>query len=309
MAPVPNAIGLAFHKALPQSIDAGAEFSFSVLLSWPQGIALKGATYRVAHGEKTIQAGGLPEPAEDGGIQFTLVAPADIGEHRWTLAVAAAGNEASERVEGSLPLILTIVPHATSLAVWDNPSPVIRGALFEAKVGAKCSASCGLGGRRIEIRDDSGKLMGSAALGDSTWAGTTSLYWTTIQLKAPRKQGLQVWTVSFTPADSHLPHGGTASRFSFVTVAEPEHSVSVKVVSKQTKAPIGGAQVRLGLYRAVTDETGSAKLGVPAGEFPLVVTRAGYEMPERSIKVLKDVRVRIAAEKLPEEDPFAGWTA
>ena len=70
----PNAIGLAFHKALPQSIDAGAEFSFSVSLSWPQGTALRSATFRIADGEKTIQAGGLPEPAEDGGIQFTLAA-------------------------------------------------------------------------------------------------------------------------------------------------------------------------------------------------------------------------------------------
>ena len=235
--------------------------------------------------------------------------PTQVGEHRWTLVVAGAGSEAGERAEGSLPLILTIVPHATSLAVWDNPSPVVRGARFEVKVGAKCSASCGLGGRTVEIRDEANNVMGSGALGDATWAGTTSLYWTTLQLKAPRKLGLHAWTVSFSPADLTLPHGGATSRFSFVTVAEPEHSVSVKVVNKQTKAPIGGAQVRLGLYRAVTDETGSAKLGVPAGEFPLVVTRAGYEMPERSIKVLKDVRVRIAAEKLPEEDPFASWTA
>ena len=306
---VPDTIGVAFSKAPPQSIDAGAEFSFSVSLNGPEGFALKRATYRVANREQITQAGALPEPAEDGSVAFTLIAPEETGEQRWTLIVAGEASGQGERVEGSLPLVLTIVPHASSLAVWDHPSPVVRGAQFEVKIGAKCSASCALGGRRIEIRDEADRVMGSGALGESTWAGTTSLYWTTLRIKAPRKQGLHVWTVSFSGADLTLPHGGATARFSFVTVAEPEHSVSVKVVNKRTKAPIGGAAVRLGLYRAVTDETGSARLGVPAGEFPLVVTRAGYAMAERSIKVSRDVRVRIAAEKLPEEDPFASWTA
>ena len=44
---------------------------------------------------------------------------------------------------------------------------------------------------------------------------------------------------------------------------------------------------------------------VPKGAFPLVVTRPGYKMPERKIEVAKDVRVRIAAEQLPPEDPHA----
>src|ERR1700682_5216443 len=92
-------IGLAFKKALPQSIDAGAEFSFSVSLNGPQGIGLCNATYRVADGEQTIQAGGLPEAA-DGVVAFALVAPDEVGEHRWTLIVMAAGSETSERAEG-----------------------------------------------------------------------------------------------------------------------------------------------------------------------------------------------------------------
>jgi hypothetical protein len=307
-APIP--IGLAFKKAPPQSIDAGTEFSFSVSLDWPEGVGQEGATYRIRDGEQIIRAGGLPEPVSDEGVvEFTLNAPDKAGEHRWILVVSGAGRKEGERCEDSLPFVVTIVPHATSLAVWDNPSPVVRGFRFEVKVGAKCSASCGLGGRTVEIRDEAGKLMGSRALGEAAWAGTASLYWTTLRLKAPRKLGLHAWTVRFSPAELYLPHDGATSQFSFVAVAEPEHSVSVKVVDKRTKTPIGGAQVRLGLYRAVTDEKGSAKISVPSGEFPLIVTRAGYEMPERSIQVSTNVRLRIAAEALPEENPFAAWTA
>ena len=307
---VPVAIGLAFKQAPPESIDAGAGFSFSVLPDWPEGMEPEGATYLVRDGEHTIQAGRLPELAsDDGSVEFTLVAPDEAGEHRWTLVIAQPGNKEGEIIEGSLPLVLTTVPHAASLAVWDNPSPVVRGARFEVKVGAKCSASCGLGGRTVEIRDEAGKVVGSAALDDATWAGTASLYWTTLQLKAPRKLKLHAWTASFSASGLKLAHDGATSSFSFVTVAEPEHAVSVRVVNKQTKAPIEGAQVRLGLYRAVTDKTGSAKVSVPAGKFPLIVTRAGFEMPEQSIEVSKDVRLRIVAEALPEEDPFANWTA
>ncbi len=268
-------IGLAFKEAAAEAVDAGAEFFFSVALSWPQGTARDGVSYRVRDGEKIIRSGELPKAAAaDGSIAFALTAPAQIGEQRWTLVV---GNE---HAEGTLPLRFTTVPHATSLAVWDNPSPVVRGAGFKVKVGAKCSASCGLSGRNVEIRDEADKFMAAGALGDATWAGTAS-----------------------------LPHGGASSSFSFVTVAEPEHSVSVKVVDKKTKAPVANAQVRLGFYRAVTDERGAAKMSVPKGEFPLVVTRAGYEAPERSLAVTKNLRIRIAAEALPEEDPFGAWTA
>jgi hypothetical protein len=299
----PLRIGLAFKEALPESVDAGAEFSFSVVAAWPEGVATNGAKYCVRAGEKIIRSGDLPKPADDGSIALTLTAPAPIGAQRWILVV---GNE---HAEGALTLAFATVPHATSLAVWDNPSPVVRGAAFNVKVGAKCSASCGLGGRNVEIRDDTDKVIGSGALGDATWAGTASLYWTTLRLKAPRKLGLHAWTVRFAPAELELPHGGAASQFSFVTVAEPEHSVSVKVVDKKTKKPVANAQVRLGLYRAVTDKMGAAKIAVPKGEFPLIVTRAGYEAPERSVAVSKNLRVRIAAEALPEEDPFATWTA
>jgi hypothetical protein len=297
-------IGLAFKEALSEAVDAGAEFSFSVMAAWPEGVATKGASYRVRDGEKILRSGDLPKPsADDGSIAFALTASAQIGEQRWTLVV---GNE---HAEGSLSLAFTTVPHATSLAVWDNPSPVVRGAAFNVKVGAKCSASCGLGGRKIEIHDDADRLLASGALGDATWTGTTSLYWSELRLKAPRKLGLHAWTVRFAPAELALPHGGASSSFSFVTVAEPEHSVSVKVVDKKTKKPVAIAQVRLGLYRAVTDKTGAAKIAVPKGEFPLIVTRAGYEAPERSVAVSKNLRVRIAAVALPEEDPFATWTA
>jgi len=261
----------------------------------------------VREGERVLHEAVLPEAVDDGSVRFTLRAPDEVGEHRLKLIVASAEN-APQRTEGALDFVIISVPHETSLAVWDVPSPVVRNARFEIRAGAKCTSHCALAGKVIEIRDESGKVIGSGALGEGTLPGTTALAFTTIALKAPRKLALHSWTASFAPSELRLPHGSAMSRFSFVTVAEPEHSVSVMVVSKETKTPIAGAQVRLGVYRAETDAAGTAKVRVPKGAFPLVVTRPGYKMPERNVEVVKDVRVRISAEELPEQDPHALWT-
>src|SRR5258706_319507 len=180
---IPLTIGLALKAVPPEAVDAGAEFSFSVLANWPEGIAAKDASYVIRDGERILASGNLPEPGGN-GIALKVVAPEEAGEHRLRFVVESGD------AKGSLEFALKVVPHETSLAAWDIPSPVVRGALF-----------------------------------------------------------------------------------------------------------------------AVKGENGAVRLRVPKGEFPLVVTRAGYEMPERNLAVAKDVRVRVAAEALPEEDPFAMWTA
>ena len=303
MSKRPGEIGLSFRQAPPAAVEAGIAFDVTVQATWPGGISRNAAVYALREEGRTVCDGALPKLTEGGDIVLTLCAPEEVGDHKLTLLVKA------ERAEGALPFVLRIEPHATSLAVWDVPSPVVRGARFEIKAGAKCAASCGLAGKVIEIRDEAGKVIGSETLGAATFPGTTALYFTTIALKAPRKLALNAWTVSFAPSELKLPHGGARATFSFVTTAEPEHSVSLTVVNKQTKAPVVGAQVRLGVYRAVTDEKGSAKVRVPKGVFPLVVSRVGYAVPERDLEVAKDIRLRITAEKLPEEDPYALWTA
>lgn len=297
-------IGLAFKQAPPESVDAGSAFSLAIVPTWPKGIAPAGARYALRTGERVPASGPLAEPAEDGSIALSLRAPEDVGEHRLRLVVTSAEPDA----EGALAFSLKTVPHATSLAVWDVPSPVVRGTAFEITAGAKCTSACALAGKIIEIRDEDGVLTGSGALGDTPAPGTTALAFTTIALKAPRTLALHSWTASFAPSELKLAHGAATSRFSFMTVAEPEHSVSVKVVNKETKEPIAGAQVRLGAYRAETDEAGAAEIRVPKGSFELAVMRPGYRMGERRIEVARDVRVRISAEQLPPEDPFALWS-
>jgi hypothetical protein len=136
MSRVPLEIALAFEQTPPTSVDAGAAFSFSVAPAWPKERKHGGARYALQEGERQLESGTLPKPAEDGSVALTLRAPDETGEHRLTLVVTSEGREGHEPAEGALPFVLTTVPHETSLAVWNIPSPVVRNDPFEIKAGA-----------------------------------------------------------------------------------------------------------------------------------------------------------------------------
>ena len=298
----PAEIRLALKQPPPDSVDAGSAFSVSIVATWPQGGVSMGASYALCAGERVLESDALPASAEDESIALSLRAPDEVGEHELTLVVM------SEKAEGAIPFSLTSVPHATSLAVWDVASPIVRSAPFEIKTGARCTSACALAGKVIEIRDEEGALMGSAALGDTPAPGTTALVFTTIALKAPRKCALHAWTASFAPSELRLPHGHATSRFSFMTVAEPEHSGRWKVVNKETKEPIPRAQVRLGVYRAETDDAGAAEIRVPKGKFDLAADAAGLSDARAQDRGVERRPCTDRCREISPEDPFALWS-
>src|ERR1043165_5096865 len=215
----PLEIRIALTKAPPSSIDAGAEFSFAVELTWPEEMAPEGATYSLREGDKIVREAPLPAAkSEDDGVAFTAQAPEEVGDYSWTLTVTQPADDEHDAARGSLALSIKTVPHSTSLAAWDIPSPVVQGGSFAVKVGAKCSACCALSGRHVEIRDEIGNVVGTGTLGDATLAGTTGLYFTTLHLTAPDEIKLYNWTVSFAAPELKLAHGGAPSSFRFVTV-------------------------------------------------------------------------------------------
>src|SRR5712691_7803835 len=121
--------------------------------------------------------------------------------------------------------------HKTSLAVWDLASPLVINRPAKVKVGAKCSAGCELSGEAIEIHDQTGQMAACARLGSEPWPGTTGLYWAEMDFVTPTTAGAHTWAVRSV-------HGDAFSDFTFITVQPPDHSVTICITEKATKAPL-----------------------------------------------------------------------
>src|SRR5262249_2009290 len=150
--------------------------------------------------------------------------------------------------------------------------------IAKVKVGAKCSAGCPLTDQQIEIHDNAGEVIARAGLGATPWAGTSGLYWTEIEFRVPAEPGTQTFSV-------RCDHGGAQSEFSFIAVEPPDHSLTIQIRDKATKEPIPDAEIRLGVYRSISDARGLATIEVANGDYPLTVWKLGYELFSTELSV------------------------
>jgi hypothetical protein len=195
--------------------------------------------------------------------------------------------------------------HQTSLAVWDVPTPA-AGERFSIKVGAKSSAGCALGARRVEVLDGE-EIVATVHLGNTPWPGTDALFWAEAELQAPDKPGLVTLAVRFDAAALDEPHEGASAAFKVSVVAKPEHTLTVKVVANGV--PVEDTIVRLGPTRASTDASGVATVKLAKGRYELIVWKAGYDAPVTPVTIDADAFVQIDVRAVPQADPDAVWTA
>jgi hypothetical protein len=305
--PQSHATTIALCDRTPQEVPAGSEFSVTLSVSCTGGCDLRGRVLRIASPDGAVAVEGpLPAETED-QIGITLKAPPRVGEHTWTVSLPPGDANGVLHDEATLSIAVKTIPHVTSLAVWDIPSPVTMGERFTVAVGAKSGAGCSLVGTGIDICDSRGVVVAHGVLGDAPWPGTSALYWTRLELTAPSGAGLAKWSARFSATDIELPHDGSAHEFSAAIIGRPEHRLTVTIVESETRKPIEDVQVRLGPYRAVTDRSGRAEIDVAKGTYDLSVWKVEYEAPVRRVEIDADVSVEVEALLLPEEDPDAIW--
>ena len=75
------------------------------------------------------------------------------------------------------------------------------------------------------------------------------------------------------------------------------------VLDRDTEAPLENVQVRLGVYRASTDERGRASLEVPKGRYDPNLWKVGYEMHSKTVDVTQGVTIQVKAVFAPDKDP------
>ena len=296
---------LELSQSMPPEVAVGSEIAVKVKVWCPSGCDLRGGSVTVKAAEETVATAELTE-CDDGRSEtsgLTIKVPGQLGEYAWSILVPRRKAHGVVHKRSSLPISFRTMPHATSLAVWANPSPVVMGNPFTIKVGAKSSGACELQGAQVEIQDETGARIGVGTLGDTPWMETGGLYWTEVDLAAPMKEGVVSWSARFAPGALKIPHDGSSAEFSFAAVRPLEHSVTVRVIEKDTGAPIANAQVRLGAHRASTDESGRATLKTSSGTYDVIAWKAGYHSPSMTVAVTGDVGVQIEAAVIPKVDP------
>ncbi len=307
-----HSANLELSEPAPAELAVGSDFVLQVNVSCPAGCDLGTMPLAVTGPDgqlTTFEPASDQErsPGEVAPRAIALKAPQQVGEHVWVVRFLPQEGAGVRHEECTLPVHVTAVPHATSLAVWAVPSPVVMGEKFSVKVGAKSAAACDLKGKQIAISNQAGAVVAQGSLGDSPWPGTSALYWTEVEVTAPDQEGMFWCAVNFAAADVETPHDGASSKFSVAIVRPPEHRLTVEVLEKDTKAPIEDAQVRLGAYRAATDPSGRAEVAMPKGTYDLTVWKVGYDAPSQIVDLHDDVSIQIEAEIVLPENPDAAW--
>jgi hypothetical protein len=302
-------VHLRLSEPLPLEAPAGASVTATPRASCPDGHDRTGmaVTVTAPDGQAATHAFAVHADGVSETAAITLAPPPRLGVHVFQFTLPAHAIAGAHYAQAVLDVPVRVTPQATSLAVWDVPSPAVAGSSFVIKAGAKSTANATLAGCTIEVCDDAGAVAGRGVLSDAPLPGTAALHWTDIHLQAPRVEGVATWSARFEAAELDLPHDGAKTSFSLAVVRAPEHVLSVKVIEQATAAPLADVELRLGAYRGTTGASGLAEIALPKGRYELHVWKVGFEAPPRPVEIGADAFVEIEALIVPEEDPDARW--
>jgi len=158
--------------------------------------------------------------------------------------------------------------------------------------------------RQLSVFDHEGAQVAAGSLLDDVWPGTSALYFAEVEAQAPLTTGDHEWHVKTPGAESGVPHAPASLAFSIKVVSPPDHEVTVVAFDSEKQIPIRGAHVLLHPYRALTDESGVAKLKIAKGRYKLFVSGFNYIAHQSIIDVAGDVatRAELVLEPEGEED-------
>jgi hypothetical protein len=182
-------------------------------------------------------------------------------------------------------------PHEASLAVWDLASPLVIARPTALKIGIACPSGCSLSGTTIDIRDEKGSTIASGRIGSEPWPDTLALYWVELDVAAPETEGTHAWSIHATSRDA--VHPPLESIVRLVTSRPPEHRVTFEVIERGSGTPLAGVELRVGPFRAVTDDGGIACVDVPGGIYEVCAWKIGHDLVSTTAGVAGDMTIRL----------------
>ena len=215
----------------------------------------------------------LTMPAEPGDVQYVIhYEPREL-----PLPDDGGPRFDNPHEARDLLLVLTVEPHHVSVSTWGLTTPVYVSEPAKVCVGVSCSGGCDLGGCKVEVVNDDGKLQASGTL-RTPEAPRDSLWWDELTFTAPDDAKLHRYEARFDPSSLEMPHEAATHKFSFVSRVRPERNFVIHVIDDKADKPLRSARVELKptdggkAQFASTDSTGKASLGTTKGEFDLKVT-------------------------------------
>jgi hypothetical protein len=171
------------------------------------------------------------------------------------------------------------------------------------KVGISCPSGCSLAGTTIEIRDERGAAVGGGRVGPELWPGSFALHWVELEAAAPDAEGDHTWSMHATPPDAaHAPLEGTVR---VLASRPPEHRLTIEVIEQGSGIPLGDVELRVGVFRATTNEAGRAHVDVPGGTYDVHAWKIGYDLLSTTTHVAGDTTMHLEAVVTPEpEQPY-----
>jgi hypothetical protein len=293
-------------------VDAGATVSIRVIVACPCGCDLTGDTVSIRNqaGEELAKE----ELAEAEGGEWVFETPEIVvdapqvpGTHVFTAVLAALEDDDGLSHDAvTTEFSVSVKPHTAFLNAWGMPSAISAGEKFSLKVSMKCSSSCKLAGRQLEIVDEQGLNVGTVTLREDTWPGTTALYYGELETDAPSHPGDRKWSVSIAAVDTGLPHASASFRFPIRVVTSPDYEVAIEAVDSDKQTPIKGLHVLMHPYRAATDENGIARIKVAKGTYKLHVSGFNYIAHQAVMNVDCEEMVRVELNVQPVDEE-ANW--
>lgn len=297
-----HAVTIGVRPAVPAAVDAGAALTVRLFVACRSGCDLRGRIVRLVAPDGAVTVHELTGHVDGSTVtdEICVHTPHAAGVSTWGLVFPghAAGRVTHDAA--AVAMDVDVRPHDTSVVVWDVPSPVPVGTPFTVKVGVRCATLCRLTGHAVEVRAD-GVTVGRGTLGALPWPDTRGLHWAEVPVVAPATPGLAHWAGIFTGVNATPDHRASQAPFTFRVEPPPAHRVTLTVTVRDTGAPLGGADVRVGVYRAVTDAAGQADVPVPAGSYDVVVETDGFAGHLPGLDVHGDVSVTVAAVRTPTE--------
>ena len=288
-------------QAARAEVYADTEIPLKVKVSCASACDLRGKTVRIIAQDsavaKEVALTSFEEQVNETD-EFTVKAPIELGECTWSVVFPEQEVGGVLHDESCTPVLFTVKPHNTSMAVWDLASPVIMNSRFKIRVGVKCSAECNLMDKEISIYGPRGKKVATGVLGGVPWPGTSALYWAEVELEAPAVRGYYTWRGKLPKPDLELPHEGASCQFAFTTASPPEHVVTVEVIAQDTKTPIKNAHILLRpergySYRGYTDDGGAARVSVAKGQYTLYASKGDeYHTFQTTMEITDDATIK-----------------